>query len=409
MRIAHVITRMIIGGAQENTLLNCQDLIADHGDEVLLICGPETGPEGDLLGRTHAAKDGSAERLKSQPVPVQVIDSLRRSIHPVRDWQAAGGLAAVLNNFDPDVVHTHSAKAGLLGRHVAWRQFKRSSGGRPAVIHTVHGAPFHDYQSASAKRFFIACERWAAKRCHHMISVADAMTDLMVAAGVAPRDKFTTISSGMDVEPFLAADDHRASVRQRYGINDEHVVVGKIARLFHLKGHEDLIRSARLVVDACPQVRFLLVGDGVLRDELKSQIASLGLVDHFIFTGLVPPREVPAMIGAMDLLVHTSYREGLARALPQALIAGKPVISYDIDGAREVVIDDQTGYLVAPGDERGLANRIIHLAKHRELRLQQGRAGRLRFTNQFRHQTMTKQIRELYRQIVAHNQSSLTS
>ncbi|MCM2371495.1 glycosyltransferase family 4 protein [Aporhodopirellula aestuarii] len=430
MRIAHVITRMIIGGAQENTLFNCQDLVADHGDEVLLVCGPETGPEGDLLGRgshanSTAPEQGKAEQGKagqgrggqgraastatkaSMPeqfdyrgVPVRIVDSLRRAIHPGHDWRAAKTLRRVLQDFRPDVVHTHSAKGGLLGRHVGWRLYQSSSEQRPIVVHTVHGAPFHDYQSAAARRFFIECERWAARRCHHMISVADAMTDLMVNAGVAPREQFTTISSGMDVEPFLHANDHREQTRQKYGIRDEHVVVGKIARLFHLKGHEDLVRAARVVAQACPNVRFLLVGDGILRGPLQEQIAALGLTENFIFTGLVPPSEVPAMIGAMDMLVHTSYREGLARALPQALIAGKPTISYDIDGAREVVINDETGYLIAPGDEKNLADRITHLATNPDLRLRQGETGQRRFTDQFRHQTMTDEIRKLYTTLI---------
>lgn len=418
MRVAHVITRMIIGGAQENTLLNCQDLIAEHGDEVLLVCGPEVGPEGDLLRRDAAGQGragqgssghGGAGRHLPPQVPIRIIDSLRRAIHPARDWQAARELHQVLREFSPDVVHTHSAKAGLLGRQVAWQQFRASTDHRPIVVHTVHGAPFHEYQSVAAKRFFIACEGWAARRCHHLISVADAMTDRMVAAHVAPRDKFTTISSGMNVEPFLAANEHRERIRQRFGLADEHVVIGKVARLFHLKGHADLIRAARAVADDCPQVRFLLVGDGVLREKLQTQIAELNLNEHFIFTGLVPPSEVPAMIGAMDLLVHTSYREGLARALPQALIAGKPVISYDIDGAREVVIDKETGYLVPPGDQRQLAARMIQLIRQPEVRKQQGRAGQLRFTDQFRHQTMTTRIRELYCRILADHNSFPTN
>ncbi|MBB3206449.1 glycosyltransferase involved in cell wall biosynthesis [Rhodopirellula rubra] len=421
MRIAHVITRMIIGGAQENTLFNCQDLVTDHGDEVLLVCGPETGPEGDLLGRTPNPVDmrpgqgragqGSGDldqnaqpcptsdtpdRFVCNGVPVRIIDSLRRAIHPAHDWTASRALRDVLSEFRPDVIHTHSAKGGLLGRHVGWGLYRRSTQHRPLVIHTVHGAPFHDYQSAAARRFFIACEKWAAQRCHHLISVADAMTDLMVDAGVAPRAKFTTISSGMDVEPFVHANEHRQRIRQNYGIKDEHVVVGKIARLFHLKGHEDLVRAARVVANACPNIRFLLVGDGILRQPLQEQIAALGLSENFIFTGLVPPTEVPKMIGAMDLLVHTSYREGLARALPQALIAGKPAISYDIDGAREVVINDETGYLIPPGNEDDLADRIIHLATNPDVRQQQGETGKRRFTDQFRHQTMTNEIRKLY-------------
>ncbi|TWT89542.1 glycosyltransferase family 4 protein [Neorhodopirellula pilleata] len=390
MRIAHVITRMIIGGAQENTLLNCQDLVADFGDEVLLICGPETGPEGDLLQRASSPDRGRAGRFEFNGVQVRIIDSLRRAIHPVHDWNASGELRRVLAEFQPDVVHTHSAKGGLLGRSVGWGL------NVPMVVHTVHGAPFHEYQSAAARRFFVACERWAARRCHRLISVADAMTDLMVDAGVAPRNKFTTISSGMDVEPFVNAREHRDRIRKQYGIEDHHVVVGKIARLFHLKGHADLVTAARKVADEYPNVRFLLVGDGILRESLTRQIADLGLTEHFIFTGLVPPTQVPEMIGAMDLLVHTSYREGLARALPQALISGIPAISYDIDGAREVVIDDETGYLVNAGDLSGLARRISQLVGDEGQRQRQGRAGQLRFTDQFRHQTMTRKIRDLY-------------
>ncbi|MCR9210209.1 MAG: glycosyltransferase family 4 protein [bacterium] len=412
MRIAHVITRMIIGGAQENTLHNCQDLVHLHGDEVLLVTGPAVGPEGDLLSkRVRTNEDdiddsaneakGRAGRFDLDGLPIELIDSLRRAIHPVHDWNASRDLRRTLLDFDPDVVHTHSAKGGLLGRHVGWGLKRTSTGKRPVVVHTVHGAPFHEYQSKMAHDFFVRCERWAASCCHKLISVADAMTDLMVDAGVAPREKFVTIHSGMNVDPFVHAVDHREAVRQKYGLRDEHVVVGKIARLFHLKGHADLVPAAKLVADRHPNVRFLLVGDGILRAELEQQIESLGLKEHFIFTGLVPPTEVPAMIGAMDILVHASYREGLARALPQALIAGRPAISYDIDGAREVVIDDQTGYLVGAGQVADLADRMIRLVGDQELRQRMGREGQSRFTDLFRHETMTRRIRELYADLIS--------
>ena len=383
MRVAHVITRMIIGGAQENTLLNCLDLIRDYGDDVLLITGPALGPEGDLLSE---GREGE--------LPICVLPDLRRAIHPYRDWRASAAIREALRRFQPDVVHTHSAKGGLLGRHVAWGLKV------PAIVHTVHGAPFHPYQSALARQFFCRCERWAAQRCHRMISVADAMTDLMVDAKVASREKFTTIYSGMDVEPFLRADEHRQQVRAKYGLGQEHVVIGKIARLFHLKGHEDLIAAARTVVRRYPNVRFLLVGEGILRGPLTAKIAELGLSDHFVLTGLVPPSEVPGLIGAMDALVHTSYREGLARALPQALIAGRPVVSYDVDGAREVTISEETGFLVAPRDIEGLAEALMRLAGDPSGRTAMGREGQRRFTEQFRHQTMTRLVRELYEQIL---------
>lgn len=379
MRIAHIITRMIVGGAQENTLFCCQDLAQIYGDDVLLITGPALGPEGDLL-----------EQGRGEGVVTRYVPDLRRAIHPVRDRRAYRELLEILDSYRPDVVHTHSAKGGFLGRLAAWKLRV------PAIIHTVHGAPFHPYQPRAAREFFRRLERFAAGRCHHLVSVADAMTDLMVGAGVAPRDKFTTIYSGMQVEPLLESAELRTSVRARLGLREDHVVIGKIARLFRLKGHSDVIAAAARVVAACPQVRFLLVGDGILRSELERQIADAGLSDHFLFTGLVPPADIPSYLSAMDILVHASLREGLARALPQALIAGRPVVSYDIDGAREVVLTNQTGLLVPPRQVDLLADALTRLALDPQLRCQWGQEGRRRFTEPFRHETMTARLRQLY-------------
>jgi glycosyltransferase involved in cell wall biosynthesis len=384
MRIAHIITRMMIGGAQENTLHNCQDLIRLFGDEVLLITGPETGPEGDLLSRNVGT-----------PVPTKYLPELRRAIHLWCDWQAYRAIQRTLRELRPDVVHTHSAKGGILGRLAA------ASLGIPAIIHTVHGAPFYPYQPFSARRFYQWCEWYAARRCHKLISVADAMTELMVSAHVAPREKFVTIYSGMEVEPFLAANEHRHEMRKRLGYAEEHVVIGKIARLFHLKGHNDLIAAARTVSQLQPNVRFLLIGDGVLRDPLEQQIAAAGLTSHFHFAGLVDPGEIPKYLGAMDILVHTSLREGLARALPQALIAGKPVVSYNIDGAREVCRDGTTGLLVPPRDIGQLIVALEQLVSDPILRGRLGAAGRQRFTEQFRHENMTRAIRLVYEAVLA--------
>lgn len=384
MRIAHVITRMIVGGAQENTLHTCRDLIRNFNDDVLLITGPSPGPEGDLL-RIHEA---------SHEIPTAEIRSLRRAIHPWRDLAAWYELNRVLAKFKPDVVHTHSAKGGILGRLAAHRL------GVPAIVHTVHGAPFHPYENFASRLVYRTCERFAASRCHAFISVADAMTGLMVDSGVADREKFTTIYSGMEVAPFLNAAQHRDRVRKELGFTDDQIVVGKVARLQPLKGHVDLLAAARTVLDACPQVRFLLVGDGVLRAQLERQIRRAGLADHFCFTGLVRPTDVPALIGAMDVLVHVSLREGLARALPQALLAGKPVVSYDIDGAREVCLPAQTGYLIPASSIQPLADALIKLARDDALRRKLGAEGRRLCAGRFDHEFMTREIRRLYESLL---------
>jgi glycosyltransferase involved in cell wall biosynthesis len=204
----------------------------------------------------------------------------------------------------------------------------------------------------------------------------------------------------------LQSDQHRPRVREELGFAPEHVVIGKIARLFHLKGHEYVIAAAAEVVKQCPNARFLFVGDGILRQQLDEMIHEAGLAAHVQFTGLVPPARIPELIGAMDVLVHASLREGLARALPQALIAGKPVISYDIDGAREVVISDETGYLLEPQAVAPLAAAMIRLTMDFDLRHQLGREGRRRFTEQFRHQYMTAALRKIYERLLARNTES---
>ncbi len=237
----HIITRMIVGGAQENTLYNCRDLVNQFGDQVLLVTGPSLGAEGNLLQQANNAPAGHAASDRAN-LDVQTVGSLIRAINPIQDSKALSELKMTIRNWKPDVVHTHSAKAGLLGRSAAW------SLRVPCVVHTVHGAPFHPFQNPLSRRFFIWCEKWAAKRCHHMISVADAMTDLMVHAGVAPTKKFTTIYSGMEVQPFAECSVHRERMRNQLGFAAQDIVFGKIARLFHLKGHEYVVDAARETV-----------------------------------------------------------------------------------------------------------------------------------------------------------------
>lgn len=382
MHVAHVITRMILGGAQQNTLLTCEDQHRDHGDEVTLITGPALGPEGSLI-----------ERARTAGFRVVVLDSMQRSIQPWRDWRSYRDLLRVLRELKPDIVHTHSSKAGIVGRLAA------SKLNLPCV-HTIHGASFHFGQHPAAFRLYRFLERRAARWCHHFISVCDSLTDQYVAACVAPREKFTTVYSGMDVEPFLHPPRPRAEVRADLGLSDKHVAIVKVARLFNLKGHEYLIRAAPPVAGRHPGVRFVLVGDGILREQLERQIADMGLSGHFLFTGLVDPQRIPEIINACDIVVHTSVWEGLARVLPQGLISGKPVVSYDIDGAKEVVIPGETGFLVPRESSTELSDALCALVESPELRERLGSTGCTRFTDRFRHQTMTREIREIYHRVL---------
>jgi glycosyltransferase involved in cell wall biosynthesis len=378
MRVTHVITRLIVGGAQENTIASVLGLRGRPGLEVDLLAGPTSGPEGSLEPLV-AAEPGLFTR----------IPALVRAVHPWLDWRAYRELRRLFRARRPDLVHTHSGKAGILGRLAA------RAAGVPLVVHTIHGPSFGPFQGPLANTIFKAAERRAGRLTTHFVVVAHAMTEQYLAAGIGRREQYSRVFSGFPIEPYLAARND-PGVRARLGLAPEDVVVGKIARLFRLKGHDDLFAVAPELVRACPRLKFLLVGDGEWRGRFERQAHELGLAQHFVFTGLVPPADVPALVGVMDLLVHLSLREGLARALPQALAAGRPVVAFDCDGAGEVVRDGETGFLVPPGDRATLRRRLLELAGDARLRVRLGQRGQALVREWFPVERMVQELHQLY-------------
>lgn len=387
MRVTHVITRLIVGGAQENTIATMLGLRQKPGIEVQLISGPTTGPEGSL----EDCFIGTPELLTRLP-------ELVRPVHPWKDALAWRNLTRHFRQQRPDLVHTHSGKAGVLGRLAAARA------GVPIIVHTIHGPSFGAFQGALANTVFRNAERRAARVTTHFVTVADAMKQQYLAAGIGQPGQYTRIFSGFQLEPFLSArNDPRT--RARWGLEPQDIVIGKIARLFKLKGHDDLFRVAPHLVNVCPQIKFLLVGDGEWRGRFEGLACALGLEKHFVFTGLVSPAEVPSLVGIMDIVVHLSRREGLPRALPQALAAARPVVAYDCDGAREVCFDKVNGFLVAPGDLPGLSARLAGLAHDAPMRLQFGRRGQTFVRRHFSVEQMVDGLYALYLKLAADHRS----
>jgi glycosyltransferase involved in cell wall biosynthesis len=382
MRVTHVITRLIVGGAQENTLASVTGLRRIPGLDVNLISGPATGPEGSL-----------EPLCAGQPGMLMLLPELVRPVHPWKDGLAFRKMAGMFRRTSPDIVHTHSGKAGILGRWAASRAGVRT------IIHTVHGPSFGDFQGAFANGLFRFAERSSAKITTHFVVVADAMKVQYLAAGIGTPAQYTRIFSGIDLDPFLAATND-LELRARFGLEPDDVVIGKIARLFKLKGHDDLFAIAPSLLQECPRVKFLLVGDGVWRQRFEAKAEALRLRKHFVFTGLVPPERVPALVGIMDVLVHLSSREGLARALPQAMAAGRPVVAYDCDGAREVCLDNSTGFLVALGDLGCLRQRLVELAQNPALRERLGGQGQEFVRGRFPVQRMVDDLHKLYLRLI---------
>lgn len=382
MRIVHVITRLIIGGAQENTLLSCEGQ-HDRGHEVTLITGPAIGPEGSLM-----------ERARSYGYRVEVIDQMRRSILPMQDWRTYGWLIDRLRVISPDIVHTHSSKAGIIGRWAAYRA------GRGKIVHTIHGLSFTSSRRRAVNLAYQVLERRTAPITDKIVCVADSMRDQSLSARIGRPGQYTTIYSGMETAAFVDSTRTRQAVRRRLGIADDQIVVGTIARLFYLKGHEDLIEIAPELCRKFPDLRFLWVGDGLLRADYERQMERMGLRDRFILTGMVRPQEVPELVGAMDLVAHPSRREGLARALPQGALAGKPVITYDIDGSKEAVLDGRSGFVLPPFDAAKLAGAIAILAADEPMRQRFGRIGKDFALARFDTRVMVDALEHLYRELL---------
>ena len=378
MRIVHVITRLIIGGAQENTLLSCEGQ-HDRGHDVTLVTGPAIGPEGSLM-----------ERATSYGYRVITVGEMLRSILPVKDFRTYHRLTKLLVELRPDVVHTHSSKAGILGRWAADRAKV------PVIVHTIHGLAFTASTSRIANSIYRVLERQTAPLTTKIVCVADAMRDQSLAANIGTADQYVTVYSGMETRPFIEPPVPREETRRRLGLRDEHVVVGTIARLFHLKGHDDLVEMAPALCAKHLNLRFMWVGDGLLRGPLEQAIARAGLQDRFILTGLVPPTKIPELTAAMDILVHPSRREGLARAIVQGQLAGSPAIAYDIDGNREGLIDGQTGYIIPPFDRRLLSERLAELLENADRRRAMGAAGRVFALSRFDATVMVDALDRVY-------------
>ncbi|MHC4743931.1 MAG: glycosyltransferase family 4 protein [Planctomycetota bacterium] len=385
MKIVHIITRLVLGGAQENTLITCR-LLAERGHEVVLITGPAIGPEGGLFEQT---KDAGYETI--------VVDKLRRAINPVHDIPAYFAVKKTLKRLQPDIVHTHSAKAGILGRFAGRALKGKWEENRPVVVHTIHGLAFHPYQSNLLNKFYIAAEKAAAKRTDAFISVADAMTSQALAAGLGRPEKFSTAYSAIEEGAFLEpiSEEQKIEFRVKYGISADAVVIVTVARLFELKGHEFIIESAKKLSKQFDNCAWLFVGDGNLSESLKQQVSELGLADRIKFTGLLQPSEIPLAIQASDILVHCSLREGLARTLPQAMLCARPAISFDVDGAKEVV-NENTGRLVEPKNIDQLIQACAELIENEELRNTLGKQGREAVKQKFAPETMIDEIEKVY-------------
>jgi glycosyltransferase involved in cell wall biosynthesis len=382
--VLHPITRLIIGGAQENTILTAQ-LLDPARWAVDVICGPQTGSEGSLM---DVARDAG--------VSLAVESSLVRQISPYNDLRALWRLTRWMRRQDYAIVHTHSSKAGILGRWAAkWA-------GVPIIVHTVHGWAHHERQHPLVRFFYIWLERLTLPITDAMIAVSPADVEKGVADGIGTPACYCVIRSGIELDRFGHPQVAREETRAAWNIPSEAIVIGTVTRLSPQKAPLDFVISAAEVVRRYPDVFFLMVGDGPLRAEVEALAEQRGIADRLVLTGL--RRDIPELMAAFDIFVLSSLWEGLPRVLPQAMASGLPIVATAADGSAEAVDHGVNGYLTPPGDPASLSVAILRLLDEPTLRQQMGEAGRSR-VEEFGAGRMVAQIETLYEKLLAENRS----
>lgn len=344
--VAHVITRLDVGGAQETAIRICAGLDRDRFRPVLLV-GPDSGSGGSLRVTAEAAG-----------VDVRTIATLHGPVRPWSDAAALRDLAAEFASLGAAIVQTHSSKAGVVGR-IGARRAKV-----PHVVHTVHGWSFNDSQPAPVAAAYQAIERSMAKRCDALVVVTGADRELGLRHRIGRPDQYVTIRSGIPLAADAPQPLEREEVRAQQGWGDDVVIVMSVGRLEAQKDPVALVQALAVARGRAPGLRLVLVGSGSLEAEVRSVAVDRGVADSVTLLGL--RHDVPDLLAAADVFALSSRWEGLPRAALEATRAGLPVVATDTGGIREVIVDGETGRLVPIGDVVALGEALADLAVHPE-------------------------------------------
>jgi glycosyltransferase involved in cell wall biosynthesis len=375
--ILRAITRLNIGGPAIHAILLTEALDDGVAFASTLVTGTTAHHEGDMLDLATA-----------HGVTPTLMQALGREINPLDDLVALAQMVRLVRRVQPDVVHTHMAKAGTVGRLAA------RICGVPVVIHTYHGHVFHGYFSPTKTRVFLTIERALGLLSNRIITVGDGQRDEIASYGVAPREKLLPIRLGLELRPFLDAERARGELRAELGVAPETPLVGIVGRLVPIKAHELFFEAARRIHQRLPEAQFLVVGDGERRAQLVALVERLGLTEHVRFLGW--RRDLRRVYADLDLVVLSSRNEGSPVVLIEALAAARPVVATAVGGVPEVVVDGETGLTVPSQDPDALAEASLRLLREPDLGARLGAAGRRHVYPRYDSSRLVDDVRRLY-------------
>jgi glycosyltransferase involved in cell wall biosynthesis len=351
--VCHIITKLELGGSQKITLRTLAHLDRSKFRPVLIV-GGEAG-ELDMDGARILGEE------------FYRVASLVRAIRPVQDLRALFSLTRLLQRIRPLIVHTHSSKAGILGRWAA------RLAGVPVIVHSVHGFGFTPTQHPALKRFFILLERWSSAFTQWVFTDSEANRQQGIALGLFTEDRSAMLPPGIDLRAIRAVRINRDDKRHSLGLDPAKPLIGMVAPFKPQKSPLDFVRVASHVCRQRADAHFVMVGDGELRQAVEEEIRRLDLAQSITLTGW--RRDVPQIMKCLDVFLLTSGWEGLPRVYLEALSCGVPAVGTCVDGAAEVVIDGVNGFLKEPGDVEGLADRVLWLLNHTEAAKAMGARG----------------------------------
>jgi glycosyltransferase involved in cell wall biosynthesis len=380
--VVQSITNLSIGGATETVVMTCR--FADRARfESAVLCGPQSNGEDTLLHETE--KSGA---------DVHVTPDLRRDIHLARDLRAYAQMVDWMRRNECDIVHTHTSKAGILGRLAARKA------GVPVIIHTAHGWGHHKHMSLHSRSLFVALERAAARMSHKIIAVSHSTRDRGLADGIGRPEQYAVIYSGIDIERYRDVQVDVCALRASLGIPPDAVVVGTVSRLSRQKAPEDFLEVAARSHARFPRARFVFVGGGPDRELFQEQIRAKGL-EQVVFD-LGYRLDVPELLRVFDVFLLTSLWEGLPRVFAQAMCASLPIVATRVDGAPEAVEDGVSGYFAEPRDCETLTARVLLLIQDCDMRARMGSRGLQRVYPTFCDRDMVRRIEGVYDECLVH-------
>jgi len=382
IKVAHIIARMITGGADENTLFTVQGLNKDRY-EVDLIMGEEFD-------------ENIFDKVKNNNFNIIQIKGLKWKLNFLHDPIVLLKLIKLLKGKRYDIVHTHTTKAGILGRIAA------RIAGVPVIVHGLHGSTFEAFNSGLLNWLLFLFERLTGRFTDAYVSVSGVLSEKYIERGIGKKENYHTVYSGMELEIFYGVRGKIDCRKKRgeLGIGVEDFVIGNVARLETRKGHKFLIDAFKSVLEEQKDghVKLLIIGEGNKRENLESYVEELNLEDKVIFTGY--REDVEELMAMMDIFVLTSFREGLPRVLVQAAAVGMPSIAFNVDGVPEIIEDNHNGFLVKAGDVKQLAKRITQYIDHKELLVLHSKNGRELIKGKWSIEDMVEKIDKIYQDLV---------